>query len=82
MGSTNAEPGTRSEAFTGFIGAPMLIIVGTIVLGNLGIVGSQETRISSFSDIGQAATLRTNVNDQCKAAMLVLFVHLSTPSEC
>ncbi len=72
MGSTNAEPVTRNEAFTWFIGAPILMIVGTIFLGNLGIVGSQDTRISSFSDIGESATLRTNVNEQCQAAMIEL----------
>ena len=72
MGSTNAEPVTRNEAFTWFIGAPTLMIVGTIFLGNLGVVGSQETRISSFSDIGESATLRTNVGDQCQAAMIEL----------
>ncbi|MGB5865459.1 MAG: TRAP transporter large permease subunit [Sulfitobacter sp.] len=72
MGSTNPEPITRSEKFTWFAGAPILLIVGTIFLGNLGIVGSQETRISSFSDIGESATLRTNVNAECKAAMIEL----------
>ncbi len=72
MGSTNAEPVTRSEAFTWFVGAPVLMIVGTIFLGNLGMVGSQDTRISSFSDIGESATLRTNVGDDCKAAMIEL----------
>jgi TRAP-type mannitol/chloroaromatic compound transport system permease large subunit len=72
MGSTNAEPVTRSEAFTWFVGAPVLMIVGTIVLGTMGIVGSQNTRISSFSDIGESATLRTNVGDECKAAMIEL----------
>lgn len=72
MGSTNAEPVTRNEAFTWFLGAPILMIVGTIFLGNLGIVGSQDTRISSFSDIGESATLRTNVGDECKAAMIEL----------
>ena len=72
MGGTNAEPVTRSEAFTWFVGAPVLIIVGTIVLGTLGFVGSQSTRISSFSDIGESATLRTNVGDECKAAMIDL----------
>jgi len=72
MGSTNAEPVTRSEGFTWFLGAPILIIVGTIFLGNMGIVGSQDTRISSFSDIGESATLRTNVGDECKAAMIEL----------
>ena len=72
MGSTNAEPVTRSEAFTWFAGAPVLIIVGTIVLGNLGFVGSQDIRTSSFSNIGESASLRTNVGEQCKAAMIDL----------
>ncbi|MEQ6247860.1 TRAP transporter large permease subunit [Sulfitobacter sp. HNIBRBA3233] len=72
MGATNAEPITRSEAFTWFVGAPVLIIVGTIVLGNLGMVGSQDTRISTFSDIGEAASLRTNVGPECQAAMIEL----------
>ena len=72
MGTTNAEPVTRSEAFTWFVGAPVLMIVGTIVLGNLGMVGSQDMRISSFSDIGESATLRTNVGPECQAAMIEL----------
>ena len=72
MGSTNCEPITRNEAFTWFLGAPVLIIVGTILLGNLNVVGSQSTTISSFSDIGDAASLRTNVGDECKAAMIEL----------
>ena len=72
MGSTNSEPITRNEAFTWFLGAPILLIVGTIVLGNLGIVGSQSTTVSSFSDIGEAASLRTNVGEECQAAMIEL----------
>jgi TRAP-type mannitol/chloroaromatic compound transport system permease large subunit len=72
MGATNAEPVTRSEAFTWFVGAPVLMIVGTIILGNMGIVGSQDTRVSSFSDIGESASLRTNVGDSCKVAMIEL----------
>ena len=72
MGSTNSEPVTRGEAFTWFLGAPILIVVGTILLGNVGIVGSQTVTVSSFSDIGQGASLRTNVGDDCKAAMIDL----------
>ncbi|WP_299149926.1 TRAP transporter large permease subunit [uncultured Tateyamaria sp.] len=72
MGTTNAEPITRNEAFTWFLGAPVLIIVGTILLGNLNIVGSQSTTVSSFSDIGQSASLRTNVGPECQAAMIEL----------
>ncbi|MEO0864412.1 MAG: TRAP transporter large permease subunit, partial [Pseudomonadota bacterium] len=72
MGSTNAEPITRGEAFTWFVGAPVLIIVGTILLGNVNIVGSQSTVVSSFSDVGASASLRTNVGDECKASMIEL----------
>ncbi|MGJ8626721.1 MAG: TRAP transporter large permease [Sulfitobacter sp.] len=72
MGSTNAEPVTRSEAFTWFLGAPVLLVVGTIFLGNMGIVGSQSTTVSSYSDIGDAASLRTNVGPDCQAAMIDL----------
>ncbi|MBM1556776.1 TRAP transporter large permease subunit [Sulfitobacter mediterraneus] len=72
MGATNSEPVTRGEAFTWFAGAPVLLIVGTIVLGNLGVIGSQNTTVSSFSEIGDAASLRTNVGDECKAAMIEL----------
>jgi TRAP-type mannitol/chloroaromatic compound transport system permease large subunit len=72
LGSTNSEPITRSEAFTWFLGAPVLIVVGTILLGNLGVVGSQSTTVSSFSDIGESASLRTNVGDECKASMIDL----------
>ncbi|MEM7519828.1 MAG: TRAP transporter large permease subunit, partial [Pseudomonadota bacterium] len=72
MGSTNAEPVTRNEAFTWFLGAPVLLIVGTILLGNVGIVGSQNTTVSTFSDIGEAASLRTNVGAECQASMIEL----------
>ncbi|MEP4248965.1 TRAP transporter large permease [Tateyamaria sp.] len=72
MGSTNAEPVTRSEAFTWFLGAPALMVVGTILLGTLNVVGTQSTTISSFSDIGAAASLRTNVSEECKISMIDL----------
>ena len=72
MGAANDEPITRSEAFTWFLGAPTLIVVGTILLGNVGLVGSQNMTVSAFSDIGESATLRTNVSDECKASMIEL----------
>ncbi|MGJ8556818.1 MAG: TRAP transporter large permease subunit, partial [Sulfitobacter geojensis] len=72
MGSTNSEVITKNEAFTWFLGAPVLLIVGTIFLGNLGVVGSQSVTVSSFSDIGDAASLRTNVGEECQASMIEL----------
>ncbi|MEP4981846.1 TRAP transporter large permease subunit [Ascidiaceihabitans sp.] len=72
MGSTNAEPVTRGEALTWFLFVPVALIVGTVLLGNLGIVGSQSMVVSSFSDIGESASLRTNVSEMCQAAMIEL----------
>ncbi|MGC3937046.1 TRAP transporter large permease [Roseobacter sp. EG26] len=72
MGSTNAEPVTRSEAFTWFLGAPVALIVGVVLLGNLGIVGDQSTDVSRYSDIGEGASLRTNVGPDCQASMIEL----------
>ncbi|KNG95301.1 TRAP transporter large permease [Pseudaestuariivita atlantica] len=71
-GEATGEPVTRGEAFTWFLGVPVLIVVGTIVLGQVGMVGSQSTVVSGFSDIKQSATLRTNVSDECKASMIEL----------
>ena len=72
MGSANAEPITRSEGFTWFLGVPAALIVGAILLGNLNIVGSQSLTVSSFSDQGESASLRTNVSEECKASMIAL----------
>ncbi|MFK7881034.1 TRAP transporter large permease subunit [Roseobacter sp.] len=72
MGSTNAEPVTRGEAFTWFLGAPVALIVGVILLGNLGIVGGQSINVSQFSDTGKGASLRTNVSPECQASMIEL----------
>ncbi|MBW4708711.1 TRAP transporter large permease subunit [Roseobacter sp. YSTF-M11] len=72
MGSTNAEPVTRGEAFTWFLGAPVALIVGVILLGNLGVIGDQSTTVSRYSDIGEGASLRTNVGPECQASMIEL----------
>ena len=72
MGSTNAEPVTRGEALTWFLFVPIGLVVATILLGNLGLVGSQNMVVSSFSDIGDSASLRTNVSEMCQAAMIEL----------
>jgi TRAP-type mannitol/chloroaromatic compound transport system permease large subunit len=72
MGSTNAEPVTRSEAFTWFLGVPAALVVGTILLGNLNVVGDQSMTVSRFSDIGEGASLRTNVGEECQASMIEL----------
>ncbi|MDE4134457.1 TRAP transporter large permease subunit [Phaeobacter sp. QD34_3] len=72
MGSASDEPITRNEALTWFLGAPAAIIGGALLLGSLGIIGSQNISVSSFSDAGQTASLRTSVGEECKASMIDL----------
>ncbi len=72
MGSTNAEPITRNEAFTWFLGVPVALIVGTVLLGQVNIIGSQDLTVDSFSAQGEAASLRTNVGPECQASMIEL----------
>ncbi|MBE0453839.1 TRAP transporter large permease [Roseovarius autotrophicus] len=63
---------TRRDSFTWFLGVPVALIAGTMLLGQVNFVGSQDLTISSFTDQGQAASLRTNVSPQCKASMIEL----------
>jgi TRAP-type mannitol/chloroaromatic compound transport system permease large subunit len=63
---------TRSEATTWFLIVPVALIGGLLMLAQINIVGSQDYTVDSFSDAGQAASLRTNVSDQCKASMISL----------
>ncbi|MCR9125283.1 MAG: TRAP transporter large permease subunit [Rhodobacteraceae bacterium] len=72
MGSANDEPITRSESLTWFLGAPVALVGGAVLFGMVGLAGSQNLTVSSFSDIGDAASLRTNVGEDCKASMIDL----------
>ncbi|KMK67502.1 TRAP transporter large permease subunit [Puniceibacterium sp. IMCC21224] len=72
MGAANGEIITKGEGFTWFLGVPIAIIAGTLLLAEVGLVGSQSTTVDSFSDIGEAASLRTNVGADCQASMIEL----------
>jgi len=72
MGAANEEPITRGEGLTWFLGVPVALIVGVVLMSSLNVVGSQNITISTFSDAGQTATLRTNVGPDCQAAMIDL----------
>ncbi|WP_424833391.1 TRAP transporter large permease [Ruegeria sp.] len=63
---------TRSEGLIWLLGAPVALIVGTVLLGSAGVVGSQNISVSAFSDIGEGASLRTNVSPECQASMIEL----------
>ncbi|PTX55951.1 tripartite ATP-independent transporter DctM subunit [Litoreibacter ponti] len=72
MGAANAEPIARSEAFTWFLFAPVGLVVGLILLMQVNVIGSQNFTVDSFTDAGEAASLRTNVSPECQASMIEL----------
>ncbi len=72
MAGTSGEARTSGETFTWFLGLPVALIVGTILLGQVGFVGSQNLTVNSFSEQGDVASLRTTVSPQCAEAMIEL----------
>ncbi|THD74807.1 TRAP transporter large permease subunit [Thalassobius vesicularis] len=72
LGHSSHEPISRREGLTWFLFLPVALIAGTLLLGQVNIVGSQDTTVSGFSEAGQTASLRTNVGEQCKASMIEL----------
>lgn len=69
LGSTSDEIITRSDALNWFVIAPIVIIGGGILLGQIGLIGSQSVVVDSFTDQGATASLRVNVSEDCAAAM-------------
>ncbi len=65
-------PATRNEKFTWFLGVPLLLIVGAIVLGQLGVIGGQSVVVDSYTQASEGASLRVNVSEACQAAMIEL----------
>jgi len=63
---------TRNEGLTWFLGVPVAIILAIVVAGQVGLVGNQSIFVSSYSEAGESADLRTNVSDSCRDAMIDL----------
>ena len=72
MSGGSGEPITRAEGLTWLLGAPVALIVGAVLLGNAGVIGSQNISVSAFSDVTTSSSLRTNVSAECKASMIEL----------
>ncbi|KAE9625489.1 TRAP transporter large permease subunit [Parasedimentitalea maritima] len=72
MSDSSNEPITRAEGLTWFLAAPIGLIGGAVLLGSVGLIGSQDITVSSFSDIGKTASLRTSVGAECQASMIEL----------
>ena len=63
---------TRGDAMTWYLGVPAAILIAAGLAGQFGLIGSQNVAVSSFSDAGAQASLRTNVPPQCEASMIEL----------
>ena len=68
---------TRNEGLIWFLGVPAALIGGAILLSSVNVIGSQTIVVDSFSDRGEAASLRTTVSDECKASMIDLHGQLA-----
>ena len=53
-------------------GVPAVVAGALLLMQQTNIVGSQDVTIDSYSDIGITASLRTNVDEQCKLSMIEL----------
>lgn len=70
-GEVEGAPGLgKRHALTWFLVAPAAIIGLVIGLGTINLVGPQHAEVSSLRDVGTQPELRTNVTEQCQAAMI------------
>ena len=53
-------------------GVPAAVAGAFLLMQQTNIVGSQDVTVDSYSDIGITASLRTNVDEQCKLSMIEL----------
>ncbi|WP_375690922.1 TRAP transporter large permease subunit [Pseudooceanicola sp. LIPI14-2-Ac024] len=63
---------SRGQAWIWYVVAPVVLIAVLIASFEFGMVGSQDIIVSSYSEGGENAVLRTNVSESCKAAMIEL----------
>ncbi|CUH40840.1 Neu5Ac permease [Jannaschia seosinensis] len=63
---------TRDDALLWFLAVPVVLIGGVVALSLVDVIGSQSINVSAFSQASEGASLRTNVSDACKAAMIDL----------
>ena len=63
---------TRGEALTWYLAVPAAILIGASLLGSAGVIGSQSVFVSDYAEREGGPSLRTNVSEQCQAAMIDL----------
>ena len=68
----DTKTGTAQQSLIWFLYVPVGIIGAAILLNLGGVSGSQSIYVESYSDIGQEASLRTNVSEECQQSMIEL----------
>jgi TRAP-type mannitol/chloroaromatic compound transport system permease large subunit len=69
---SSGPPRSATETWTWFAMLPAALIGGAVLLGQVGVIGSQSLAVDRFTDASEGASLRTTVSDQCRAAMIDL----------
>jgi TRAP-type mannitol/chloroaromatic compound transport system permease large subunit len=77
FGESSGEAITRGEGLRWFLAVPAGLIAAVILLGQVNFIGNQDVTVDSFSDAGKTASLRTNVSEECRAAMIDLHGQLA-----
>ena len=72
MDSSGGEIITRNEALTWYLFAPAALIFAVVLGASSGLIGSQSITVSDYAERGSSSSLRTNVPEQCQAAMIEL----------
>ncbi len=70
--ASGGEAVTRNEALLWYLFAPVALILAMVVGGMGGVVGGQTVTVSDYAEREAGPSLRTNVSEQCQAAMIEL----------
>ncbi|MEN8660586.1 TRAP transporter large permease subunit [Marivita sp.] len=72
MAGETGEVVTRSEALTWYLAAPLGLILAIVIGFSGGVIGNQTITVSDYAERADGPSLRTNVSEQCQAAMIDL----------
>jgi TRAP-type mannitol/chloroaromatic compound transport system permease large subunit len=72
MAGDTGEVVTRNEALTWYLAAPLGLILAIVIGFSSGVIGNQTITVSDYAERGEGPSLRTNVSEQCQAAMIDL----------
>ncbi len=72
MMEADGERITRNWGLTWFVAVPAALIGALMLSMQIGVVGSQDITVDSYSDSTRTATLRTNVSEQCRESIIAL----------